>query len=158
HCFGPHGDIAGMCMRSHEFQIREGETGDFWSSDTIIDAEAAPSADPDKTPQRYKPGGTKIRVFDPKGGAFGRLAHQFDHEKPHGQWNQLDLVCVGQSGVHMVNGKVVLRTMNSRRMQEGREVPLTKGRFQLLSEGFEIYFRDLKLTSISEIPAAFKVK
>jgi len=156
HCFGPHGAIVGMCMRSHEFQIKEKECGDYWSSDAIVDVEGDPSADPKETPHRFKPGGKKFTVHDPLGDPPGRVAHLKDYEKPHGQWNKIDLVCLGGKAIHAVNGKVTMMVTNSRRKSNGKEEPLTRGKIQLLSEGAEVYFRKIEWKPITEIPEAYR--
>jgi hypothetical protein len=155
HCFGGHGEIAGMCMRSHECQIREKECGDYWGSDAIVDVEGDASADPQKRPHRYRPGGKTFKVHDAQAGLGGRIAHSEDREKPAGQWNRVEVVCLGPRAVHVVNGGVVMAVSGSRRRADGREVPLTRGRLQLLSEGAELFFRKIELKPIREMPARF---
>ncbi len=53
---------------------------------------------------------------------------------------------------HVVNGKVNMRLFNSRQIVDGKEIPLTKGKIQLQSEGAEIFYRDIKLRAIKEVP------
>jgi hypothetical protein len=156
HCFGPHGAIVGMCMRSHECQIKERECGDYWSSDTIVDVEGEQSSDPRAAPHRYRPGGAKFTVHDPEGDLGGRVAHRGNFERPLGQWNRMDIVCLGQSAVHAVNGHVTIRVTNSRRKLEGREVPLTGGKIQLLSERAEIFFRRIAIKPMQQLPPPFR--
>jgi hypothetical protein len=76
-----------------------------------------------------------------------------DNEKLRGQWNKLDLVCLGQTSIHIMNGSVNLALTNIRRKVDGREEPVTRGRLQLQSEGAEVFFRRLRLRPIREIPA-----
>jgi hypothetical protein len=45
-----------------------------------------------------------------------------------------------------------MKVMNSRHIVNGEEVPLTKGKIQLQSEGAEIFYRNIELTPIPEIP------
>jgi hypothetical protein len=156
HCFGAHGDIAGMCMRSHECQIKEKECGDYWSSDAVVDVEGEQSPHPKKRPHRYKPGGKKFTVHDPKGDLAGRVAHLADHERPVGRWNRVEVVCLGQKAIHAVNGRVNMVVTGSRRKQGGKEVPLTRGKLQLLSEGAEVFFRKIELKPVREIPEEFR--
>jgi hypothetical protein len=158
HCFGPHGAIVEMCMRSHECQIKEKECGDYWSSDAIVDVEGEPSSDPKQAPHRYRPGGRKFTVHDAQGDLGGRVAHLANHEKPWGQWNRIDLVCLGQTAIHAVNGQVNIVVTNSRRTDDSKEVPLTRGKLQLLSEHAEIYLRRIELRAIREVPEQFAMQ
>ena len=41
---------------------------------------------------------------------------------------------------------------NSRQLEGGSEVPLTRGKIQFESEGAEMYIRNLQITSIDKIP------
>ena len=45
----------------------------------------------------------------------------------------------------------------SRKNVGDREVPLVRGKIQLLSEGAEVFFRTIAYRPIREIPEAFKV-
>jgi hypothetical protein len=135
-------------MQSFEFQIQEGDCGDFYSlAGVIVDAEGDPvkPGDP-KTDLTYRKGAPKIvgharRII--QGGAI---------EKPHGQWNTLELYCLGQTSVHVVNGTPTMVLSGLRRKVDGREVPLTKGRIQFQSEGAEVFYRNVAIRRIREIP------
>ena len=107
---------------------------------------------------RYKPGGKKYRGTDLRRdhGAEHGIQNGDDNEKPRGQWNKLDLICVGQTGVHVVNGTVNLVLTDIRRVIDGREEPLTRGRIQFQSEGAEVFYRNVRLRPIEEIPAEFQ--
>src|SRR5262249_55622870 len=78
-----------------------------------------------------------------------------DNEKPRGEWNTLDLLCLGQTGIHVVNGTVNLVLTNISRNRNGRIEPLTRGRLTLQSEGAEVFFRNIRLKPIREIPEPF---
>jgi hypothetical protein len=73
-------------------------------------------------------------------------------EKPNGEWNTLDLYSVGQTSLHMVNGKLVMRLENSREIKEGKDVPLTGGKIQIQSEGAEVFYRNIKIRPINTLP------
>src|SRR5262249_14289900 len=79
-----------------------------------------------------------------------------DNEKPRGRWNKLELICVGQTGVHVVNGTVNLVLTNIRRVVDGKEEPVSRGRIQLQSEGAEVYYRNIRLRPIKKIPAEIR--
>ncbi len=59
---------------------------------------------------------------------------------------------VGHTSVHIVNGKVNMILTNARRNVDGKEVPLTKGKIQLQSEGAEVFYRNIAVRPIKEIP------
>ena len=63
----------------------------------------------------------------------GRIVKNPDNEKPTGQWNTIELLAVGPTSVHVVNGKVVMVLTGSRQVVDGKEVPLTKGKIQIQS-------------------------
>ena len=144
----PHGASYGFWMRSCEFQIQEGECGDFYSlAGAIVDAEAAPQnpVEP-KSEYIYKRGASEVT------GHTKRLIKTADYERPRGEWNALELHCLGQRSVHLVNGQVVMRLSGIRQPAPGREVPLTGGYVQLQSEGAEVFYRDIEIRGIEELP------
>jgi 3-keto-disaccharide hydrolase len=148
HCVGAHGAGGTYWMKSFECQIQERDCGDFWSvAGVLVDVEAAPK-DPNnpKGELVYRKGAPKIA------GTTRRILRESDHEKPAGEWNMIEIYCVGQTSVHVVNGKVVMILQALRQRLDGREVPLTKGRLQLQSEGAEVFFRNMMIRPISEIP------
>jgi hypothetical protein len=149
-------------IESVEFGILEGgETGDFWSvpgahgERIIVDVEGEDIPEPQRRyPNesiRYRPGGKQY-----VGTKLGILNGD-DNEKPRGQWNKLDLICLGQTGVHVVNGTVNLVLTNIRREIDGRVEPVTRGRIQVQCEGAEVYFRNIRLRPITEIPAEIQL-
>jgi hypothetical protein len=149
HAVGPHGASYGFWMQSCEFQIQEGDCGDFYSlAGVIVDAEADPvkAGDP-KTELTYRKGAAKVV------GHTRRIVKDPGNEKPHGQWNTLDLYCLGQTSVHVVNGTPNMVLSGLRRRVDGREVPLDRGRIQLQSEAAEVFYRNLAIRSIREIPS-----
>ena len=91
--------------------------------------------------------GAKKQTF--RGGGFMPGG---DFEKPAGQWNTLDLYAVGDRSVHVVNGKVAVVLSGLRQNVKGKEVPLTKGRIELQTESAEVFFRNIQLQPIMEIP------
>ena len=149
HAVGPHGASYGFWMQSCEFQIQEGDCGDFYSlAGVIVDAEGEPvkPGDP-KTELTYRKGAAKVA------GHTRRIIKAQGNEKPHGQWNTLDLYCLGQTSVHVVNGTPNMVLSGLRRKVDGRDVPLTKGRIQLQSEAAEVFYRNIGIRSISALPS-----
>ncbi len=159
HGFGEPGSVYAW-SDSQELQIQQGDMGDYWPvGDVAIDIPSIPLDDkfyiyskngplrsyhfaeiPDTNPQDSL---AKRRVFK-----------AFDAENPHGQWNEVELIAIGDSSIHIVNKKVVMRLYNSRKMSNGE--PLTSGKIMLQSEGAQVYYKDIFLKPISAIPAEYK--
>ena len=57
-------------------------------------------------------------------------------EKPHGEWNVVEIVAQGDNVKHYLNGKLV---------NEGSKAYPASGKILIQSEGAEVYFRDVKL-------------
>ena len=57
-------------------------------------------------------------------------------EKPHGEWNVLEMVADGDRVKYWVNGTFVM---------EGSEASETKGKILFQSEGAELFFRRIEL-------------
>ena len=147
HAVPPHGASYGFWMRSCEFQIQEQDCGDFYSlAGVIVDAEAVPAnpADP-KSEIVHRRGSPRVT------GHTRRIIKDGDSEKPRGEWNTMELFCVGQRSVHMVNGRVNMRLSNIRQPVDGREVPLTRGRLQFQSEAAEVFYRNIAIRAIGEL-------
>lgn len=157
HAVPPHGASYGFWMRSCEFQIQEGECGDFYSlAGVIVDSQAVRRnpADP-KSEFVYTPGAPALI------GHTKRIIKYSDAEKPRGEWNALELYCLGQRSIHVVNGHPNLR-LSGIRQPPGAQPPapgrqsesaLTGGRIQLQSEGAEVFYRNIAIRSISSMPA-----
>lgn len=143
-------------MLSQEFQIMEGHTGDFWSqANSAIDIRAyKPESNLDPLAhesQDYLP----ITMYGPYGNYCLRSGN---YEKPHDEWNTLDLFCFEGKSLHVVNSEVVMILKNSRYIDEnGEDVPLIKGKIQLQSEAAEIYFKEIKIRKIDSLSQKHKV-
>ena len=141
-------------MLSQEFQIMEGHTGDYWNqASSAMDIRAYtpeylmnPMAD---ATQDYLHIGT--------GGPYKNYClRSNNYEKPHGEWNTLDLICYDDKSLHIVNGEVVMILKNSRYVDDAGEVlPLTTGKLQLQSEAAEVFFRGIRIRSLEELPTEY---
>jgi hypothetical protein len=157
HCQGPDGnskaDFNGPWMRSIEFQIIEGGTGDI----LLVGGYDKPGG-PRITHSMVAPlkAGTpaNVRVWDPKGTPtectgrinwYGRAPDwkdvlgfrgSQDVEKPVGQWSHLEAIVDGNSVVYYVNGVKV---------NEATRSSLSDGKLLFQSEGAEIFFRKIEL-------------
>jgi hypothetical protein len=149
HSVGPLGASYGFWMRSFEFQIQEGDVGDFYSLDgVIVDCTATPvdPANP-KSDLTYAPRAPGIV------GSSRRVIKAADAERPLGEWNRLDLYCLGQTSVHVVNGRTQVVLTRLRQKVGEDEVALTRGKLQFQSEAAEVFFRAVAIRPIREIPA-----
>ncbi len=154
HCVGPHGAQGTYWMQSQECQVQEKDCGDYWSvGGAIVDVEG--ERKDGKGPVHYRKGGMAFTI--PRERELGnRIIKAADHEKPSGQWNTIEVLCVGGASVHVVNGKPVMVLTNSRRKVDGKEVPLTKGKIQIQSEGAEVFYRNIAVKKITAIPEGLK--
>jgi len=149
HAVGAHGADGGFWMRSQEFQIQEGDCGDYWGvAGGAFDVRAVPRSEKEYV---YDDAGPLL-TFSEKS-RFGRQCIKSkDAEKPTGQWNTIDIYCFGSTSVHIVNGVVVMALYNSRQETGDDELPLTKGKIQIQSEGAEVFYSNIQIQPIQKLP------
>lgn len=149
HANGEHGADNGFWMQGQEFQVQEGDCADYWGcADATMDI---PTKKVNDSTYIFDPL-SMLHTFKDKT-PIGRHAIRSENaEKPTGEWNTLDLYCVGDTAVHLVNGKVVMVLYNSKHPVNGKMEALTKGKIQLQSEGSEVFYRRIRLLSINTIP------
>ncbi|MDO8539330.1 MAG: DUF1080 domain-containing protein [Opitutaceae bacterium] len=156
HCQGEPGnnepDFRGPYMRSVEYQIIEGGTGDLilvrgyerGKPDLIC-----PTLHTTITPgtRQWNPAGEPVLLTigrhrtdwqhkDPEWKDVLGFRGRRDVEKPVGQWNRLEAICDGGSVTFRLNGVKV---------NEGRDGSLKEGRILIQSEGAEMFFRKIEL-------------
>jgi hypothetical protein len=102
---------------SIECQVQEGDCGDFW----LV-------------------GGTKIftRNHWTKEWGMMHVNHTQDNEKPHGEWNTIEINSDHGFLRHYVNGLLV---------NEGEYASVRKGKILFQSEGAEVFYRNLEIYS-----------
>lgn len=142
-------------MLGQEFQVMEGHMGDYWSiANSAIDIKA------------FIPEGSMNAVASPKQpflsfGAdsqhSGFCLRSADYESDPGEWTDLELICYEGQSLHIVNGHVVMILRNSRYVSDGRSIPLINGKIQLQSEAAEVFYKDIMIRNIPELPHQFKV-
>lgn len=150
HSVGSEGAWGGVWMRSLECQVQEGDCGDYISVDTVLaDIQSGYLED-----QRWfiHHLDSAVQTFSPSRSYCHKSE---DHENPSGEWNTMEIYTVGGRSLHLVNGKVNMRISNSRHIVNGQEIPLTKGKIQLQSEGAEVFYRNIKIRDIEKIPSEF---
>ncbi len=118
---------------SIEYQICEGQTGDFYMTDgaALTGTDGKRETGPPGSAARIKrigegPWQNVTGYRDPNG----------EIEKPHGEWNVAEIVAQGDNVKQFLNGKLV---------NEGTKAYPASGKILIQSEGAEIYFRDIKL-------------
>jgi hypothetical protein len=149
YCVGPHGGSGGgsrAWMQSHECQIQEHDCGDYWSvADAMADVQAVPTVVDGKNKTVIYTPGAEIWTIPNSELTQKRAIKSTDNEKPTGQWNTVEIVCVGGAARHLINGMENMVISNSRRMVGDQPEPLTKGKLQLQSEGAEIFYRNIMI-------------
>lgn len=146
---GEPGEIDGNWPRSVEFQIQEHDTGDLWALGVRVSAAALRL---EATPlHRYDEKGEWVS-FERGTLAGNRCLKHADHERPNGEWNTLELFSVGDRSIHVVNGVVVMRLRDTRRLDGAQPAPLGSGRISLQTEGAELFYRDIEIRPINAFP------
>ncbi|HUB34377.1 MAG TPA: DUF1080 domain-containing protein [Bryobacteraceae bacterium] len=121
---------------SIELQIQEGATGDVW----LTDGASLRSKTGEK---KTGPAGKAVPIDrfgkGPWKDVTGYRDPAGDIEKPHGEWNTVELVVQGDHIWQFVNGKL---------MNEGSEAYPSRGKILFQSEGAEIYFRNIRMAPL----------
>jgi len=150
HSVGDYGADYGAWMRSQEFQVEEGNCGDYWGvAGGMADIPVIKRSETDYV---YSPQGNIVTFKE--GAPQGRhCIKNGDAENPTGQWNTLDLYCHGDTSIHVVNGKVMMILYRNRQQDKGSESPLTRGKIQIQSEGSEVFYKAIRIQQIGGLPA-----
>jgi len=148
---GPEGAQSGHWMRSHEFQLQEGDCADYHSLDGVtVDAHVGDANQGDWKFYRYDP------ALPLRTGLAARILKRGNFEKPSGEWNTMEVIADGKTLIHIVNGHEVLRVGNSRQRVDGQVVPLARGKFSIQSEGAEAFYRNIQVKPLAGPAAAEK--
>jgi hypothetical protein len=125
--------------RMMEFQVSEGGTGDIWVINgtglTVDGREYLSTAEPG--PNQY----TRIAHIGrgPLVNVTGYRDPVDDLEKPHGEWNLLELVVSPDRILYCVNGKLA---------NIATKPNTAHGKILFQSEGAEVYFRDMEIAHL----------
>jgi hypothetical protein len=154
HCKDPQGQFWNVWLRGHEFQVQEGDMGDYFALAGVgMDVRTKKKDTTKKARFIYDPAAPlhPLTSFRTPTNESAHLAGDF--EKPNGEWNTLELYCFGTTAVHVVNGHVVMVLENSRTSpKDGEETPLTNGKIQFQCEGAEAYYRNIQITKLDKMP------
>lgn len=164
-CQGPHGAASGAWMRSVQCNIMETGIGQWWSvADTIVDVEGVRMTPEMETAVPYKKESKGEKVIVYKSGApqitadpASCITPSFNNEKPRGQWNTVEVIFWSGHCLHVLNGRVNMVLSNPRYLDHGVVKPLLRaGKLQLQSESAEIFFRNIQVQHIYEIPTEYR--
>jgi hypothetical protein len=135
-------------MRSHEFQVQEGDCGDYWGvAGTAFDVPATRKGE-SYVFDMVGP----LTEFSEKSSVGRHVVKKLDAEKPSGEWNVVDIYCVGETAVHVLNGQVVMVLYKSRQYTPEGVIPLTEGKIQIQSEGAEVFYRRMVVEGATTVP------
>ena len=151
HSFGDFGTAFGTWMPNIEFQMMHQNLGDTYLMENTT-CETEVEFDEERDEFVYTPGAQALTFGEH---ANGRLIRKsFDNEAPLGQWNTLDLYCIGRTAVHIVNEMTLMENNNTGAYEDGEILPLSSGKIQIQSEGAELFIRSIDIRPIREIPSA----
>lgn len=147
HSFGDFGVAIGTWMTNIECQLMHERLGDTYLMENTYCETAVKEVE-----------GGFIYAKDGEVKKFGKdfngrgIKKAVDAENPLGEWNTVDLFCVGQTAVHVVNGQITMVNNNTGKVENGQVIPLTSGKIQLQSEGAELFVKSIQVKPIKEIP------
>lgn len=150
HSYGSFGSALGTWMNAIECQLMTGNNGDAYTMGGTYFEAKVQEQDKNKV---YAPTGNTLSFGNDQNG--GKMARKLqDAEKTVGEWNVIDLYCLGTKTIHVVNGVKVMECENTGQLEDGKILPLTKGRIQLQSEGGELFVRKVEIEGISAFPGS----
>ena len=119
--------------KSIEFQMIEGRTGEV-----ILVGDGASLTVKGETKTRGQGGSTRFARYGqgPWEDKVGYRDPEGEVEKPHGEWNLLELIATDGAAKYLVNGKVV---------NQGTGAVPARGKILFQSEGAELFFRNIEI-------------
>jgi hypothetical protein len=150
HGTGDYGQGLGVWKKSHECQVMETMFGDSYRmGDTYCSISASRAVGEER--YVYDPSAELVAFGEGKQG--GKICSKSKmNEKPLGEWNVVEILCFGDTSIHVINGIVNMVNVESHLEENGEMIPLTRGNIQLQSEGAEVFFRKMEIRKISGIP------
>jgi hypothetical protein len=148
---GEDGAVGGIWMNSLECQLIEGGSGDFivvgdGSKNFSVTCPVAKEKQGDS--YIFEPSGNPVTINEGRINWFGRdpewkdlkgFRGIKDAEKPLGKWNKIECIVKGGDIQVYLNGTLVNHAVDSQPR---------KGKIQIQSEGAEIFFRSIEISSI----------
>ncbi len=141
--------------RGLQYQIEQTNVGDLIALHGVqLDTTIEPRTRSEKMPT-FLPGeqGGEAHVLGGKGIAYLKhLAGEFEREG----WNTAEIIASGDTTTHILNGQVVSKGTGVRLVdpdRPGAPRPVTRGRIALEIEAAELYFRNIELRLLDDVPA-----
>ena len=147
HSVGAFGEAHGTWMTNIECQLMHERMGDTYLMNNTCCKTAAEETDEGFV---FSPAAAAIqfgRDFDGAG-----IKKALDAEKPIGEWNTVELYSLGQTTVHVVNGKTVMVNTHTGLYENGEISPLRAGKIQIQSEGAELFIQSVRIKPLKKIP------
>lgn len=155
HSVGDYTDFWNVWMTSLECEVQQTDCGDF----ITIGSVKAQSPAVKKDGKYYFTPGAELKDFSwGEGFDAGRCFKNGDPEKKHGKWNTMELICYDDIAIHVLNGKVVMMIRNGQTNINGDWEVMKSGKIQIQSEGAELYYKNINIKSINEIPDKYAKK
>lgn len=129
----------GVWPQGVEYQIQEGDTGDFWllgGTTLTTTVESVRPAEP-----RYEQNGLP---YTSRRGDFVRIIKNGTFESGT-DWNTVDIIVRGDTATHLINGQVNNRAYS---LHTPSGAALTGGKILLQAEGAEIFYRNIQIRSL----------
>src|SRR5579862_960824 len=131
-----------------ECQIQEGDTGDLWALRTFVETTVDPNV---PAPQ--------ARFLEAEAGGIVRTVGSLDKNTRVEKccpneiegWNTVEVIVRGASSTHIVNGKVLFRSLRMLRSDPehpGQRVPIRRGKILLQAEGAEVFYRKVEIREL----------
>ncbi|MBN2262583.1 MAG: DUF1080 domain-containing protein [Prolixibacteraceae bacterium] len=147
HSFGDFGAAFGVWMANIEFQMMHQNLGDtYLMLNTTCETNARNEGDTYFFDTNAKP------VQFGQHAAGSSIKKSTDHEKPLGQWNTLDLYCLGNTAIHVVNGQIVMQNNKTGIYIDEKIEALSSGKIQIQSEGAELFIKSVEIRNIDQLP------
>lgn len=158
HCSGRYRNYRNVWMASHEFEIQKNTLGSYFSH---VNTAANIKAKYHNNNRIYSKNG-KLQTFTAKNANLSdscKADTALQNEILVNAWNTLELICYRDTCVHIVNGRVVMVIENSRfTSHNGQIKKLQRGKIQLQSNGAEVFFKNIKIKALNEIPHDIKTQ
>jgi len=145
-------------MLAQEFQVMEagtseGVSGDYWPiANARIDVKANQEG---ARSYRYDPNASWEGFGARNPGSNCYAIDNFT--TPNNGWTTMELICYEGKSLHIVNGKVAMALQNSAYWNGTESVPMVEGKIQLQCEAAELYYKDIQIKPIQELPKEYAI-
>ncbi len=127
--------------RGVEYQIQEGDTGDFWmiGGTTLATTVLTPQSSQPQYMQNGHP-------YSSRPGSFVRIVKNGTYDSAQ-EWNTAEITVQGNTATHAINGVVNNRAYS---LYSPDGSPLTSGRILFQAEGAEIFYRNIEIRKLAD--------